>query len=444
LVLGQEVKVNIHPKDSFKLQVLGIYPDSFPLIATIFKAENRFGEPLWLLNKNELGITENKTECRIVTLRKITDQTPIKVGLVIDHSGSMNEDIYQLYDTTTQEPLYTLTDTGYYFPNGYIPPIESAKNAVLQFINSLNQEKDSIQIVGFSSRVDKIEGFTNDTLFLSTQVDSLQAYGGTALYDAIYTSIESLRKEKGIKVIIALTDGLDNESSINPIQLLDSALKYEIPIFNVALGNAVIDTLQMISDSTGGSLYYSKSAIALTEIYEKISEKILAIYELRYLSENMSSIDSTREFDLRFKIDSLQLIDGKIRSELPREVIEYLEDRERSIFKKYATYGGIGLGVLIIIGGFFLYNKKGKKLLINSIYPNPSASKVIIDYKLVNTQNCRLVIIDVRLRQKLEVPISELESSIELDISNLSRGVLLARIIDSTGRTSNTHKLLKK
>ena len=449
-LFGQNVTVSIQPRDSFRFELVSIYPDSFPLVSTIFKAENKYGEPLWLLDKNDFIVTENEHECEIISLRRITDQKSIKVGLVVDHSGSMMEDYYQFYDSLTNAPLLIETYYGNEFPKNYVPPIESAKKAVKEFIYKLDQRKDSVQIIGFSNFIDSIIPFTSDTSRLAEQIDSMRAIGGTALYNAIGLSLKKLKEKNEIRVLIALTDGLDNSSKVTPSQIIDSALKYEIPIYTVALGNAETDILKLISDTTGGPLFYSKSSSSLADIYQKIAKKILALYELKHLSFNMSSADNSRDFRIEFKIDSLQLMSGDVSTKLPQEVIQRLKEREEAIlnkeaqFKRYVTYGSVGLGVLLLIGGYTLYNKKRSKLLITNAFPNPADRIVNINYSILNSINCRIIIVDVRLRKKVEEPISSYDSSIEIDISGLSRGVLLLRIVDGNGITSNTYRLLKR
>ncbi len=69
----------------------------------------------------------------MISLEQISKNKPINLGIVIDYSGSMMEDISQLYDKDGIA-LYTLdANFNTVFPKGYTPPIDNAKTAVKSF-----------------------------------------------------------------------------------------------------------------------------------------------------------------------------------------------------------------------------------------------------------------------------------------------------------------------
>ena len=132
---GQQDKVKgkLSSKDTADLTILKIAPANFPEVSVLFKAETRKGEPVWNLTKEKMNVLENEQACKVVLLEPVTQNKPINLGIVIDHSGSMAVDA-SLFSEDGM-PLFYVDDVGNpIYPDGYLPPIEHAKNAVKKFV----------------------------------------------------------------------------------------------------------------------------------------------------------------------------------------------------------------------------------------------------------------------------------------------------------------------
>ena len=79
--------------DSVKLDVIRIYPDSFPNVSVIFRATSPSGQPLWNLDTSNVKVKENDIPCSVKSVHKISNTESVNTALVIDHSGSMLESI---------------------------------------------------------------------------------------------------------------------------------------------------------------------------------------------------------------------------------------------------------------------------------------------------------------------------------------------------------------
>ncbi len=308
----QQVKGKLSTiKDTADLTILNIYPDSFPNVSVVFKAETRKGEPVWNLTKDKMNVLENNQSCRVVSIEQISKNKPINLGIVIDHSGSMEFDNSQLYDKNGT-PLFQM-DSSYrlYVPKSYIPPIEKAKAAVKTFVSSFNIQKDSISIISFGDKVDCQLALTQDVKAINSLIDTLHADGSTALYDAMLQSLTLINQSSGIKVLVVLTDGQDNSSKNKWSDVIKTANQNEIPVYIIGLGDVNVDTLKMIANATKGQFYFTPSSKSLDTIYAKISKKVQAFYNLIYSSTNFSTADTARQIELSFDTDSLYLITNK-------------------------------------------------------------------------------------------------------------------------------------
>ncbi|MDF2187591.1 VWA domain-containing protein [Paraflavitalea sp. CAU 1676] len=378
---GQAKKVNgqLSTSDTADLTILNIYPDAFPNISVVFRAETRTGEPVWNLSKEKMFVKENRQECNVVSLEPISKNQPINVGIVIDHSGSMNDDLSLLYDKEGKALFQIDANWNVKFPKGYKAPIENAKAAVKQFVRSFNTKKDFISITGFSSTVDAKLPLTQDATRINSLVDSMQADSSTALYDAINYSVEEVKKANGLKVVVVLTDGRDNISTSTSKTVIENAIRQEIPIYIIGLGDVNKDTLELIARSTHGQFYFTQSSASLDTVYTQISKQIQAFYNLVYYSSNLSSADSVRQIEITFNVDSLKLFTKPGTLNLPGEVIAYIKKKETQ--RNYLLFGGIAVLVLIAAGTLLFYHQKNKKNrpVIHKLYPNPSDGNLNIE-----------------------------------------------------------------
>ncbi len=370
--------VSIEATSGNNLKILNAYPDSFPSISIVFEAEHG-GDPVWDLEMDEIRVYEDNEACTLLSLEPISKRKPIHISLVLDHSGSMERDVSQLYvDSDWTQPLFSIDSEGHIiYPEGYITPLENAKSSIKNFIGKFDLEKDYVGLIGFSTDIDVRIPLTNDTSLINATIDTIQPTLSTALYDAAYEALGQLRGKDGIGIEVLLTDGLDNASSKHWTDIVDLAIAEEVPIFIIGLGDVNVDTLSLIAQETKGEFFHATNAKFLDSIYTKISRKILSFYDLRYESINAASIDDSRQIRLEFDIDEDFLVVDSTSIKLPPEVISYLEKKERQ--RTYFVYGGIAT-ILLILGGVLIVNyrkteiqeEETDSLLITRVYPNPS------------------------------------------------------------------------
>lgn len=432
---NKNVQGDIDAGDTVDLSILNIYPNSFPTISVIFKAEKRNGAPLWDLTRQQVIVKENDKSCGIVSLDQISKTKPINLGIVIDHSGSMGADYTQLYDSFNN-PNFSFDKNGdIILPKGYTTPIDNAKSAVKNFISSFNFDKDNISLIGFSSIVDLKLPLTKDLNKIHSSVDSLRADASTALYDAMISGLYELDGSNGVNVLVAITDGYDNSSNSNWLDVINKANELDIPIYIIGLGEVNTDTLLSISESTQGKFYFTKSSTSLDSIYLDISIHVQAFYNLIYNSNNLSSSDVERQVEISFDIDSIFLVSKPSNSVLPNDVILLLQQNEKE--KEYLQYGGIVVAILLSTSlVFYFRRRKQKSPYIIKIYPNPSNGIIHIKYRC---NKGTLKIIDSSGKTRLSFQITGIEQ--EFNLSSISNGYYFAIISDGITK-SNTKKLI--
>ena len=143
------------------------------------------------LNVSDFVVTESGEQRPIVKVER--SDAPFNLVLLLDVSGSVEN---------------------------YITFIRKAARAFIETV----EKKDRISIIVFNDDVKVLSGFSTDKEHLSETLDSFEAGGGTAFYDALaYTVADVLRPMKGERTaIVILSDGEDNRSFLAFDSLLGS------------------------------------------------------------------------------------------------------------------------------------------------------------------------------------------------------------------------------
>lgn len=414
-----------------ELKILSVHPETFPVVSVIFKAEKN-GEPVWDVTQEEILVMENHQAAEVLSLEQISKEAPIHIGIIFDHSSSMQYARHLLYDANNQPIVPNKQMHQIIRSSQYVAPIEDARTAVKQFISSFNTEKDYLSLIGFSSKVDVRVPLTQDTAHLSMVMDNMTANGSTALYDAIHEGLEKLDEQEGIKIAVVLTDGHDNASLKNHHHIIKAANKKEIPLFIIGLGNVNHGMLEFMAKQTKGEFFHTSESSTLDSVYNKISRKIQAFYRLKYQSPSLSSMDTVRQIKLVYEVDETFLITDSTYVELPKEVKRLLKDKEP--YQEYLMYGGIvvlnvvALGVLIA-----MYRRRRKKKLeleIEKVYPNPTNGVVYIKH---NGQGGFLIINDAHGKEAGKVELTD--NPEKLNFSSLNGLYFLQ--IERKGQYSN-------
>ena len=194
--------------------------------------------------------------------------------LAVDISSSM-----QAVDFSTQTKVISRLDV--------------TKDVVGKFV--LGRRGDRVGLVTFGQQAYLHVPLTLDTVSVSRMLsDTMAGMAGnaTAIGDAIGLSVRTLRERpKGSRVLVLLTDGEDNASSIPPMEAAKLAKQYGIRIYTVGVGRngqvpfptrfggyAMVEVsidealLKEIAEVTGGQYFLATDQKALESIYSKINE----------------------------------------------------------------------------------------------------------------------------------------------------------------------------
>jgi VWFA-related protein len=171
--------------------------------------------------------------------------------------------------------------------------LPALKNAALRLISELRPE-DSVAVYSFSDSVIERQPFTTDKAAAKRAVMRTQAFGDTALYDALARVGQDLAGRAGKKVIVLFTDGKDNVSTLNPDTAIQRAKAIGIPIYTIAQGEAIghrdlLEQLEGISKATGGVAFAIEKPSEIGRVFDKVSEDLTHGYLLSFQAPQTES-----------------------------------------------------------------------------------------------------------------------------------------------------------
>ena len=204
----------------------------------------------------------------------------IDIVLVMDTSGSM-----QALDLDADRPIQQRRNR-----------LQVAKDVVESFVKK--RENDQIGLVVFGAEAFTQCPLTLDHGIVATFLDRLEigmAGDATAIGSALGTAVKRLKDSTAkSKVIILLTDGVNNAGSLTPRKAAEVAKTFGVKVYTIGVGTRgkapfLVDSLfgtqvvyqdvqidetmlQEISTMTGGLYQRATDTDALESIYDKIDQ----------------------------------------------------------------------------------------------------------------------------------------------------------------------------
>lgn len=174
--------------------------------------------------------------------------------------------------------------------------LESSKQLAKEFIQA--RESDRIAIVAFSGEAYTQCPLTIDHGILENRLKELQSGvipDGTALGDGLAVAINRIRQSDAkSKVVILLTDGVNNAGSIDPLTAADIAKTFGIKVYTIGVGTRGLapypfrtpfgiqyqntkveideELLGQIAEETGGRYFRATNENNLKEIFNEIDQ----------------------------------------------------------------------------------------------------------------------------------------------------------------------------
>jgi len=240
------------------------------------------------LNKEDFNILDDhKPPQQIVRFSQQTD-LPLRIGILIDTSGSIH---------------------------GRFQFEQEAAVGFLQ--HTLRPHYDHAFAMGFNGRSKVAQDFTDNVTLLAAGIQKMEDGGGTALYDAIYSSCkEKLLKDDSDRpvrrALIIVSDGEDNQSEHTLSQAIYMAERAGVIIYTISTDDSGLilrgdKILEQVSDATGGRAFFPFKMKDIKTSFSAIEDELRSQYVISYHPANFDADGRFRSIEITALKKDLQV-----------------------------------------------------------------------------------------------------------------------------------------
>lgn len=231
---------------------------------------NARGESIQDLGPDDFRIRENGVDQEISVFGRAADH-PLDIAFLLDISGSM----------------------------GIHGKLGRARAAIHQFVDALRPEDRTALFVFADGDVALRVSFTTDRLTFLEILDAEEAWGRTALRDALSHASRVLADSRpGRKALVLVTDGVDNASQMTEAEAIRLAREVRVPVYALGLtslprklrrraspsdgGTSFLEILAQVSLETGGASFPVFDIADVEAAVNKVQDRLRTQYVLGY------------------------------------------------------------------------------------------------------------------------------------------------------------------
>lgn len=266
------------------------------VVNVFFSVSNNHGAAGPDLSKDEFEVLENGRPQSIKYFAAQSD-LPVTLGLLLDSSASMQR------------------------------MLGEEKVAGADFLRQLITKKDLAFIISFDVSVDLLQDLTSDLRLLRSGLGKARINvggggigipgrgplpapklhsKGTLLYDAVYLAAHDvLSQQVGRKVMVVLTDGVDEGSKLKLRDAIEAAQKADSICYVLLLSDpqfrSDVSDMKQLTEQTGGRTIQVNRPDKIGEAFTQIANELRSQYSLGYSPENDKRDGTFRNIEVKSK-----------------------------------------------------------------------------------------------------------------------------------------------
>ena len=217
--------------------------------------------------------------------------------------------------------------------------IDQERMSAIQFFQRVLRKEDLAFLMSFGPEAELLQDYTNSIKLLRAGLDGLRPLGspgafsptgspvptagtprGTILYDAVFlAAADQLKSQVGRKVIILITDGMDQGSRYTRDKAIEAAQKSDAIIYSIFHADYRRNgyyyrpspgDLNRMSNETGGRMFEAGRG-DLNSIFKEIEEDVRSQYAIGFTPTNPNKDGSFRKLEIRPKNKELKVFARK-------------------------------------------------------------------------------------------------------------------------------------
>ena len=239
------------------------------LVVVHASVADKNGKLVTNLSQSAFKVFENNVEQPLKLFRR--EDVPVSMGILIDNSGSMRDKRVKV------------------------------AAAALELVRASNPQ-DEVFVVNFNDDAYLDQSFTNSAKKLEEALEKFDTRGGTAMRDAVRMSIDYVKAKgkKDKKVLVVITDGNDNTSTMGLEDLVKKSQQNEVLIYLIGIlgdedqreAKKARKAMKLLAEASGGMDYYPKDLEEVERLTPEVAHEIRNQYTLAYTPTNVA-LDGT-------------------------------------------------------------------------------------------------------------------------------------------------------
>jgi VWFA-related protein len=276
--LAQKEQLNGDDDDGGKpAGTLAFHVDEVDLSFVLTDSHHR-----WItdLTADEIKLRDNGQPPESIRIFQSQTGLPLRIAMVVDTSGSV------------------------------LKQFQFERDAAALFISqSVEPRKDLAFVVGFTDAPYLVQDYSGNTEALADAIEGLRLGGATAVYDAIYYASRKLlqRQETELtrRVLVLLTDGMDNSSRLRPEEVMQDALRSNVVVIvmltdpNPDKNDRGYRALEKLAIETGGQILPAGNKKQMAKSFSQLSAQLRSYYLLAYRPAQFLRDGSYRKIQLK-------------------------------------------------------------------------------------------------------------------------------------------------
>lgn len=214
------------------------------------------------LVRDDVTITEDRKPPKRISVFGRQSDLPLRLGLLLDASDSIQRRLKFEQDSSSR----FLRDV-------------------------LRANEDLTFALAFADMPVLLHDFTDNPTLIAESISLLKSGGETALYDAIGAACQRLYdlhdNEPVARVLILLTDGDDNASTLTLTQAIQAAQLAQVTIYAISTNNSLVPdigdrVLERLAADTGGVAFFPDTAKGSAQAFRSIEQEMRTRYLISY------------------------------------------------------------------------------------------------------------------------------------------------------------------
>jgi Ca-activated chloride channel family protein len=190
------------------------------LIEVYTTVTDQRGEPVTGLAASDFHVSEDGVAERVTAFA--AGEFPLSVVIALDRSFSMAGERLAL-----------------------------ARQAAAAFVRALGDD-DEVMVLTVGSDIEVLTPPMPARAAAGTAWQSIEPWGSTPLYDAIWRAIDAVKTRRGRRALLVISDGADRGSEVRAADLVDHARHADVLLYPVGLGRNRPPVFAELAGVTGG------------------------------------------------------------------------------------------------------------------------------------------------------------------------------------------------